>query len=286
MASFTVAPPIKFSFRPNDWPKWIKKFERFRTAPELDQKSEETQVATLIYSKGEEADEIFNSFTMTSDDRKKYDVVKAKFEGHFIIERNVIFERAKFNLRVQKENEPVDTFISDLFTLAQHCNYGNLHAEMVRDRIVVGLKDKSLSEKLQLETLEYAINQARQRELVRQQQEIIRQEGLNASNVDKINHFGLSQKICTQSPHRIQMSNLKTKNADAVVVACTREMSVQPNSLFVIVAKEKDIGKSVVKQNLWLKYKEVKIAKNSFLDQFILINWNHILKVHGKLILR
>ena len=103
---------------------------------------------------------------MTSDDRKKYDAVKAKFEGHFIIKRNVIFERAKFNLRVQKENEPVDTCISDLFTLAQLCNYGNLHDEMVRDRIVVRLKDRSLSEKLQLETLENAINQARQRELV------------------------------------------------------------------------------------------------------------------------
>ena len=51
---------------------------------------------------------------------------------------------------------------------------------MVRDRIVVGLKDKTLSEKLQLEaelTLEKAINQARQKELVRQQQDIIRQEG-------------------------------------------------------------------------------------------------------------
>ena len=63
---------------------------------------------------------------------------------------------------------------------------------MVRDRIVVGLKDKSLSEKLQLEaelTLENAINQARQRELVRQQQGIIRQEGLGTSNVDKIKSF-------------------------------------------------------------------------------------------------
>ena len=103
----------------------------------MDQKSEEIHVATLIYSMGKEADEIVNSFTMTSDDRKKYYAVKAKFEGHFIIKRNVIFERAKFNLRVQKENEPVDTFITDLLTLAQHCNYGNLHDEMVRDRIVI-----------------------------------------------------------------------------------------------------------------------------------------------------
>ena len=73
--------------------------------------------------------------------------------------------------------------------MAQHGNYGNLHDEMVRDKIVVGLKDKSLSEKLQLEaelTLENAVNQARQRALVRQQQGIIRQEGLGTSNVDKI----------------------------------------------------------------------------------------------------
>ena len=89
----------------------------------------------------------------------------------------------------EKENESLDNFITDLFTLAQHCNYGTLHDEMVRDRIVVGLKDKTLSEKLQLEadlTLEKAINQARQKELVRQQQGIIRQEGPSASNVDRV----------------------------------------------------------------------------------------------------
>ena len=82
------------------------------------------------------------------------------------------------------------------------------------------------------------------------------------------------------------MSTLKAKNEDVVVVACSREMSIQPNSLFVIVAKEKGIGKSVEKQNLWLKCKEVKIAKNPFLEKFMLVNWNKILKVHGKLMLR
>ena len=48
---------------------------------------------------------------------------------------------------------------------------------MARDLIMVGLKDKTLSEKLHLEadlTLEKAINQARQKEPVRQQQGIIR----------------------------------------------------------------------------------------------------------------
>ena len=100
---------------------------------------------------GDDADDIFSALPMTADERNKYDTVKSKLEGHFIIKRNVIFERAKFNLRFQKENESVDNFITDLFTSAQHCNYGTLHDEMVRDRIVVGLKDITLSEKLHLE---------------------------------------------------------------------------------------------------------------------------------------
>ena len=126
---------------------------------------------------------------MAADERQKYDTVKSKLERHFIIKRNAIFAHAKFNLRFQKENESIDNFITDLFTLAQHCNYRTLHDEMVHDCIVVGLKDKTLSEKLQLEadpTLEKAINQDREKELVRQQQGIIRQEGSSASNVDRV----------------------------------------------------------------------------------------------------
>ena len=61
----------------------------------------------------------------------------------------MIFERAKFNQRIQRENKPVDAFITDLHKLAQNCSYGALHDEMIRDRIVVGLRDKALSEKLQ-----------------------------------------------------------------------------------------------------------------------------------------
>ena len=76
---------------------------------------------------GDYADDIFSALPMTADERKKYDTVKSKLEGHFIIKRNVIFEHAKFNLRFQKENESVDNFITDLFPLAQQCNYGTLH---------------------------------------------------------------------------------------------------------------------------------------------------------------
>ena len=76
MASFNVAPPDKFSFKPNDWPMWITRFERFRIASKLDKKPEETQVATLIYSMGDDADDIFSALPVTADERKKYDDCK------------------------------------------------------------------------------------------------------------------------------------------------------------------------------------------------------------------
>ena len=56
--------------------------------------------------------------------------------------RNVIFERARFR---QEEGEAVDAFITSLYSLAEHCSYGTLHDEMIRDRIVVGIRNAQLS---------------------------------------------------------------------------------------------------------------------------------------------
>ena len=62
MASYQVPPPEKFNFKPEEWSRWIKRLERFRKATGLDQKDGESQVNTLIYSMGEEADDIVVSF--------------------------------------------------------------------------------------------------------------------------------------------------------------------------------------------------------------------------------
>lgn len=48
---------------------------------------------------GEEADDIVVSFGLTADETKQYEVVKNRFENHFVVKRNVIFEQAKFNLK-------------------------------------------------------------------------------------------------------------------------------------------------------------------------------------------
>ena len=68
--------------------------------------------------------------------------MRKKFEDHFVVKKNTIFERAKFKLRAQREGESVDNFINDLYCLGEYCDFGTLKEELVRDRIVVGLRDR------------------------------------------------------------------------------------------------------------------------------------------------
>ena len=100
---------------------------------------------------GDKAEDIFLSFDFPDEDKKKFQAVLDSFDKHFVVKRNIIFERAQFNRRVQKEGESVNYFITALYALADKCNYGELHDELLRDRIVVGIIDQNLSEKLQLD---------------------------------------------------------------------------------------------------------------------------------------
>ncbi len=190
MASYQIPAVEKFDFgQPENWPKWIRRFERFRQASGIASKTEESQVNALVYSMGDKADDILGSFNLSEEDAKKYETVKTKFEQHFVKRRNTIFERAKFNRRKQEDGESVDAFITDVYCLAEHCGYAALHDEMVRDRIVVGIRDSRLSEKMQMDpelTLEKAVTLARQSEAVKKQQATVRGHDRDTTSIEAI----------------------------------------------------------------------------------------------------
>ncbi|KAJ8389952.1 hypothetical protein AAFF_G00112370 [Aldrovandia affinis] len=165
MNQFQVTPPEKFTFKLDDWPKWIKRSDRFRIASGLETQADENQINALIYTMGEKAEDILVSLHLSPEEASEYDTVKGKLDAHFVARRNVIFERAKFNQWQQEMGESADCFITALHCLAKHCGYGTLHDEMVRDRLVVGLRDRRLSEQLQMDpelTLQKAVTRAKQ----------------------------------------------------------------------------------------------------------------------------
>ncbi|GBO23117.1 hypothetical protein AVEN_90593-1 [Araneus ventricosus] len=159
---------------PCNWSKWKMRFESYRIASGLSTKTGNEQVNSLLYIRGEQAEDIFSSFGLSETEQDDFDTVLKKFNEHFVVNKNTIFERAQFNKRIQLDGKSVNMFITALYTLAEHCEYGVLHGELIRDRIVVSIRDKNLSEKLQLDadlTLTKVIERIRLTEVVKEQQE-------------------------------------------------------------------------------------------------------------------
>ena len=129
---------------------------------------------------GREADKIFSSFEFAEpadrepDPRTVFDTVLAKFDSYFVPKRNVIHERAKFYTRQQHSGESVEQFLRSLRELAVTCDFKENEEEAIRDKLVIGLLDKDVSQKLQLEetlSLASAVDTARHYELVKNQQQ-------------------------------------------------------------------------------------------------------------------
>ena len=169
MAEIRLQPPAPFNFRdPDDWPRWQRRFEQFRVASGLAGQSAAQQISTLLYCMGEEAEAVLASTKATDDDRKDYKLVLKKLDEFFQVRKNVIYERARFNRRNQQSGETSEQYIMALYSLAENCEYGDLKEEMIRDRLVVGIRDTALSEKMQMDpklTLEIAMKHVRQREV-------------------------------------------------------------------------------------------------------------------------
>ena len=206
---FTCQPPNEFDYTNiNDWPRWKNRFERYRSVSGLKNKTESEQIDCLIYCMGDQAESILTALKLTEDEGKKYDKVVDAFENHFIGKRNTIYERAKFNLTVQREGTSVDEFITTLHNLAKYCNFGTLTEELIRDRIVAGVLDRKLSEKMQLDsnlTLEKATTMARQSERVKLQQSTVHQDSKQVK-IDRVKAPGYKNR---ENKTPLQMKNRK-----------------------------------------------------------------------------
>ena len=72
--------------------KWIRRFERFRLASGLDGKPDAMQVNALVYAMDDEADDIMMGFGLSGEESEVYRSVTTKFDDHFVVRRNTIFD--------------------------------------------------------------------------------------------------------------------------------------------------------------------------------------------------
>ena len=200
-------------------------------------------------SLGGKADSVLALMNISEVDRKKYLEVIGKFDSYFRVRHNVIFERARFNRRSQKEGETLEQYITELYTLIEFCEYGDLKEEMLSDRLVVGICDATLSEKLQTDpdlTPERAKRMIRQKEVAREHRRELRKSlhfVRSAVQTDgpSSKHLLAEENRSTRWWAHAKGSNI-TSVVNAVELNMHQESGAQLWVLCVVIATEKVIS--------------------------------------------
>jgi hypothetical protein len=170
----------------DNWRKWRRSLENYLLAMDLvlQPRTNDTepaanaainrrQVAILLNQAGEEACEIYGQFEFAEEESNQVlaDVV-SKFEDYCNPRRNMLYEWYVFWSLIQGEGEPIDSFLKRLRTQAAKCDFGVLKEQMLLCRIVFGLTEVKLKERLLRDrniNLQNALDDIRAVEITKQQ---------------------------------------------------------------------------------------------------------------------
>lgn len=133
-----------------NWKRFKRAWQNYSVIARLDKFEENYKTALFLSVIGEEALEVFEGMDFSSGtDKQVLSKVIEKFEEFCIGETNETYERFIFNRRNQEENESIDQYVTVIRKLAQTCNFCNcLNDSLLRDRLVLGIKDESTRKKL------------------------------------------------------------------------------------------------------------------------------------------
>ena len=151
----------------NDLPREWKNFQthaEFMFAGPLKNKSEEEKCSFLMLWVGNKGRDIYGTWALTAEQKKSLSTLCTKFKDYVEPKSNKVFARYQFQCIVQGEGDTCDQFITALKVKVKDCGYEK-EDEMVRDRIVFGVRSAKVREKLIMQgsdlTLENAIDIAR-----------------------------------------------------------------------------------------------------------------------------
>ena len=102
------------------WPKWLRRFERYRIASGLQNKNGTRASRNSSLCDGRMCQRYYHN-TARKRRTASYTDVRAALNGYLAAQWNTIVERAHFNTRKQTPEKSVDTFIQDLYPIAEDC---------------------------------------------------------------------------------------------------------------------------------------------------------------------
>lgn len=107
-----------------NWEKFKQRFELYLEASEKSSKPDKLKVALLLNLMGDEAIDVYNTFTFAENEsRDELKVVVDKFDQYCKPRKNVVYDRFKFFSRSQEPGETVDRYVTELKKLADQTEF-------------------------------------------------------------------------------------------------------------------------------------------------------------------
>lgn len=132
-----------------NWKIFQRSWKYYEIAAGLHKKSDEIRVCSLLNVIGKDGVDMYETFHWDQEgDAMKIANVLEKFEERCVPARNETYERYVFFKREQSSSESLDCYITTLIKLSETCGFGTLRESLVRDRLILGVKDGKVREKL------------------------------------------------------------------------------------------------------------------------------------------
>ena len=115
-------------------------------------RTEEDKCSGFLYLIGQSGRDIFDGLKTSvpegKDPEKKSQDLFDLFKAYVSPRANKIYERYCFNKRSQEPGESIDHYVTELKICAKNCVYGDLEAELISDRMICGVEDDRLRDRL------------------------------------------------------------------------------------------------------------------------------------------
>jgi hypothetical protein len=200
---------MAFQYRPPDalkitgsavatnWARFKEQWSNFEIATDTSDDDKAKRAAAFLTCIGNEAYDVFRAFQLSDTDKKDIDKVIAAFEEFCVGKVNVTYERYLFNQHSQEPNERFDVFLGELRRLAKSCKFEAMEDSLIRDRIVVGLRDDATRRKLLAQrdlSLNDAIDVCRASEQASRQLKAMTTDEVSATSMYRDAHSGRKQQ--------------------------------------------------------------------------------------------
>ena len=139
-----VAP---FDSAQEEWVEYAERLENYFVANDIT--NEGKQRAIQLHCVGPATYRLIKTLALPGIPRElTFAELVETVKNHFQPKPSLIIKRFEFNTRCQNEGESVVSFVTALQKFAEYCDYGAVLNDMLRDRIVCGIRSKRVQQRL------------------------------------------------------------------------------------------------------------------------------------------